>query len=336
MRYFSWFLTILLLAGCSSGKTGSVSTGTNEVVAVVDGIKITDQELTIAAKDQLHKIEGQIYQVKRSVLDNLVEQKMLELAAKKAGVSVDDYLKNEVDAKITEPSEAELKEMYETRKTKDTPAFDVVKPQIAAYIKRTRQAQAEQDMYEKIRKDSNVTIKLEPPRVKIDISGQPSMGPETAPVTLVEVSDYQCPFCKRIQPTLDRVMQTYQGKIRRVFLDFPLSFHADSPKAHEAAHCAGEQDKYFEMYHHIFGNQTNIKVSDLKKYAQEISLDMGKFEQCLDSGKYTAQVQKNTSIGVAAGVSGTPAFFINGVMLSGAQPFSSFQEIIDNELAAQK
>lgn len=336
MRRFSWFLAVLFLTSCSGSKTSSVSTGTNDVVAVVDGVEITDQELTIAAKDQLHKIEGQIYQIKRSVLDNLVEQKMLEVAAKKAGVSVDDYLKSEVDAKVTEPSEADLKEMYEARKNKDTPAFEVVKPQIVAYIKRTRQAQIEQDMYEKIRKDSNVVIKLEPPRVKIDISGQPSMGPESAPVTLIEVSDYQCPFCKRIQPTLDQVMQTYQGKIRRVFLDFPLSFHADSPKAHEAAHCAGEQDKYFEMYHRIFGNQASIKVPDLKKYAQEINLDMSKFEQCLDSGKFTAQVQKNMSIGAASGVSGTPAFFINGVMLSGAQPFSSFKEVIDNELAAQK
>ena len=118
--------------------------------------------------------------------------------------------------------------------------------------------------------------------------------------------------------------------------DFPLSMHADAMKAHEAAHCAGDQNKYWDFNKKLFGNQTQIKVEDLKKYADELNLNAKKFNECLDSGKYTEKVKADEAYGQTVGVTGTPGFFINGRFLNGAKPYSAFKRIIIDELRRAK
>jgi len=160
----------------------------------------------------------------------------------------------------------------------------------------------------------------------------PVLGKADAPITLIEFTDYQCPFCGRVRQTVSQILEEYKGKVRYVIRDFPLSFHKDALKAHEGAHCAADQGKYWEMNKKLFADQSKIQVEDLKKYAAEIKLDAKKFADCLDSGKYTEKVRKSQEYGEKIGVSGTPAFFINGRMISGARPFEAFKEIIDDEL----
>ncbi len=166
------------------------------------------------------------------------------------------------------------------------------------------------------------------------------LGSAKAPVTIVEFSDYQCPFCTRFyQDTEKQLYDTYikTGKVKFIYRDFPLSFHQNAQKAAEGAECAGEQGKYFEMHDKMFSKSqadgTGIAVADLKTYAKELGLDTAKFNDCLDSGKMAAETQKDQSDGAAAGVQGTPSFFVNGVQVSGAQPFSVFQQVIDAALA---
>lgn len=164
-------------------------------------------------------------------------------------------------------------------------------------------------------------------------------GNPDAPVTIVEFSDFECPFCAAFyQNTLPQIEENYikTGKVKLVFRDFPLPFHANAQKAAEAAECAGEQGKFWEMHDIIFDNQTTISAADLKNYAINLNLNSIQFNDCLDSGKYADEVGKDMNDGSAAGVTGTPTFFINGEKLVGAQPFSVFEEILDKKLSGKK
>jgi len=151
---------------------------------------------------------------------------------------------------------------------------------------------------------------------------------------VIEFSDFQCPFCKRFHDdTYDALRQKYGDKIHFVYRDFPLtSIHPEAMKAAEAADCANEQGKFWEMHDLIFSTQASIGVANSKQLAQQLGLDTDKFNQCLDSDKYAQEIQADLSDGNTYGVSGTPTFFINGVRVVGAQPLAAFTTIIDQEL----
>ena len=173
---------------------------------------------------------------------------------------------------------------------------------------------------------------LNPPSADDD----PVEGAKNAPVTIIEFSDFQCPFCERFYTqTLPQIENEYikTGKAKLVYRDFPLSFHENAQKAAEAGECADEQGKFWVMHDMIFENQASLSVADLKKYAGRVGLDQAKFDSCLDSSKYAAEVQKDQTDGQAAGVTGTPGFVINGRLIVGAQPFSAFKQAIDAALA---
>lgn len=160
-------------------------------------------------------------------------------------------------------------------------------------------------------------------------------GDKDAPVTIVEFSDYECPFCARFySQTLGQIENEYikTGKVKLVYRDFPLGFHSNAQKAAEAAECAGEQDKYYDMHDLLFEKGVKSGVDSFKQFAADIGLDTKEFNDCLDSGKMASEVQKDMRDGSAAGISGTPGFIINGKLVSGAQPFSAFKQIIDAEL----
>lgn len=162
-------------------------------------------------------------------------------------------------------------------------------------------------------------------------------GNANAKVTIVEFSDFECPFCgKFYEETYPLILKNYvdTGKVKIVFRDFPLtSIHPNAQKAAEATECAAEQGKFWEMHDKLFENQDSLSVDDLKKYAADLKLNTATFNSCLDSGKMTAEVEKDAQEGMSYGVTGTPAFFINGRLVSGAQEFSAFEAIIDEELA---
>jgi|SaaInlStandDraft_4_1057021.scaffolds.fasta_scaffold16076_2 protein-disulfide isomerase len=172
--------------------------------------------------------------------------------------------------------------------------------------------------------------------VEVSLDDDAVKGDANAPVTIVEFSDYECPFCgKYVQETYPSIVNEYinTGKVKYVFRDFPLSFHQNAQKASEAAECAGEQGKYWEMHDYLFANQDYLAVENLKGYAKDLGLDTAEFNDCLDSGKFADEVEADLLDGQAYGVSGTPAFFINGKLISGALPFAAFKAEIDAALA---
>jgi protein-disulfide isomerase len=336
-------LTIALAVGLVACKKPGATTesaaaaatpGSSDVAATIGGEKITVGELNAAAKDRLARLDTEAYRIKKGVLDGMVEDKLIAEAAKKKGVAVDKYVAEEVDSKATAPSDDELKSLFDARKgAMGNMTFDQAKGQLKDFLMQNRKAQAKQALVAKLRQDADVKINLEPPRTKIDVSdAKNAVGDKDAKVTLVEFSDYQCPFCKRVRPTVWRLVDEYKGKLRYVFMDFPLSFHKDARKASEAAWCAGDQGKYFDMNRKIFDNQDKISVDDLKKNAKDIGLDTKKFDKCLDGSAHAKDIDASTAKGAAAGVSGTPAYFINGIMISGAQPYEAFRDLVESEL----
>lgn len=176
---------------------------------------------------------------------------------------------------------------------------------------------------------------IQQPSIKVSVDDDPVKGQANAPVTMIEFSDFQCPFCGRFfQQTLSKIEENYikTGKVKFVYRDFPLSFHPQAQAAAEAAECADEQGKFWEMHDKIFQNQQSMSEESYKKWAEEIGLDTEKFNNCLDTGKYAQEVQKDFQDGQKAGVSGTPTFFINGKKIVGAQPYQVFQQAIEAEL----
>jgi len=161
-----------------------------------------------------------------------------------------------------------------------------------------------------------------------------STGPDNAKVALIEVSDFQCPYCQRHVATMDQIMKDYAGKVKRVWINFPLtSIHPYAMKAAEAGECAGEQGKFWQMHNKIFANQSAITEDDLKGYAKDLGLNTDQFNSCFDDGKYASKIQQQMAAAQAAGVTGTPGTFVNGELVKGAYPYDTFKQLIDAELA---
>ncbi|MFA5128691.1 MAG: thioredoxin domain-containing protein [Patescibacteria group bacterium] len=159
-------------------------------------------------------------------------------------------------------------------------------------------------------------------------------GSANAKVTLIEYSDFECPYCANHKKTTDQIMENYGDKVRVVFRHYPLSFHANAQKAAEASECAAEQGKFWEMYDKIFAaNEAGtMGVDKWKAEAKNLGLNTKKFNECLDSGKYASKIAAEEEEGLAAGVEGTPATFVNGELVSGAVPYEQFKQIIDSYL----
>jgi protein-disulfide isomerase len=313
----------------------------NAPVARIGGQTITARELDESVKKELAQLDQQYqeqrYQLRKQGLENMLRRRAFETKAKALNLSAEDLVNKEIADKIPTPSDEEIRALYERAKAggQQLPPFDQVKPDIARFIKSQKGQGALVEYYEGLKKEQNIEMLLPPyeaPKVAVEATG-PSKGPSSAPITIVEFSDFECPYCVKAEPTVKALLAKYPDKIRLVYRDFPLPMHARAPKAAEAAHCAGDQGKYWEMHEKLFANAQKLEVADLKAHAREIQgIDGAKFDRCLDSSEKAQLVEKNKKAGEEAGVNGTPAFFINGRLISGAQPLEAFTAIVDQEL----
>jgi len=348
-------LAALSAAGCgnaaapASNAAAAAKTATapaedpNTVVASINGEKVTLADLDKSMAGKIRALESEVrtqkHQLRQMGLEAMVAKKLVEAEAKKKGVTEEELIKAEVEGKVTPPTDAEIKAFYDQQSAsgQPLPPFDQIKDRIAQYLTGDQQRKAMMAYFDQLKTAAQVEITLpEPATPKVEVAATgPSKGPDNAPVTIVAFSDFECPFCSRVNPTIDEVMKTYDGKVKLVFRDYPLPFHAHAPKAAEAGHCAEEQGKFWEMHDVLFANQKALEPADLKKHAGSIAgMDQAKFDACLDTGKYADAVKKNMEAGEEAGVQGTPAFFVNGTLLSGALPVEEFKKVIDQELAA--
>jgi protein-disulfide isomerase len=272
------------------------------------------------------------------MIDVLVGDALIENAAKAAGKSADKFVEEDGAKRLPPVGEAEIAQFYEQNKDRaQGRTLDQLRGEIKPYLEARRRAQARAMLVEELKSKNAVRVNLEPPRYTVPTSASdPVRGNTAAQVTIVEFSDFQCPFCARVNPTLDKIRQTYGDKVKIVFKDYPLPNHPQAPKAAEAARCAGEQNKFWEMHDAMFANQRALEVPALKQTARAIGLNGAAFDTCLDSSKHAATVQSGSELGEKMGVNSTPTLYINGRAVLGAMPFENFKQIIDDELSKKK
>lgn len=325
----------ITLFSCGKGTTTAVIMSANptEVVATVNGANITNADLDIAIKGRLQRVDQEIYEIKKGALSELVETTLIDEAAKKQGKSADDYMKENIEDKVSAPTDEEIKKFYDQRKEQmGGKSFKDAEGQIKAYLEQSRKQAMRAQLLNGLKASGNVKVLLSPPRIEVEAGDNPSIGPKSAPITIIEFTDYQCPFCSRVRPTIKQITEEYKDNVRYVLRDFPLSFHQFAKKAHEAARCAGDQGKYWDYSKELWAHQQALQPDKLKEYAKATKLNMKKFDECLDKGKYTKVVEENVAYGASVGAQGTPSFFINGIFFSGARPYADFKVIIDQEL----
>jgi len=302
-------------------------------VALVGDVPVTAADLDAFAKDRLTRLRNEEYTIRRQALDEYIARMLIEKEAARRGVTVAALTRTEIDAKVTPVTDDQKRAVYESSRSRfggmsETQAL----AQIETNLKQGRLADARRLFVGELRARAGVKILLSAPRTNVDAGRGPSKGSPTAPVTIVEFSDFQCPFCRQVVDTLTRIEERYGDSIRFVFRDFPLPMHPDAPKAAEAAACAHEQGQFWAMHDKLFAAQSNLKVPDLKRTARDLGLNGDAFDRCVDSGKFESQWQQNRSEGQKYGVSATPTFFINGRMVTGALPYQQFSAIVEEEL----
>jgi len=320
------------------GLTAQKSTpsDSSETVAVVEGQAITEEDLLPQVRPQLQQLRNQEYEVKSRALESLIDQKLLEAEADRRRIGVGELLRQEVDSKASEPAEAEIEAFYLGQKDRlNNRSLADVKDQLAQVLRQARQQQARQNFYQGLRQNANIAILLRPPKIEVTFDPSRVRGNPDAPVTIVEFSDFQCPFCQRAYPVIKGLLAKYDGKVKLAYRDFPLrQAHPQAQMAAEAARCAGEQGKFWEYHDRLFDNFNQLSKEALAQYAASLDLDSQEFQACLESGRHQASIEEDFQDGSRAGITGTPAFFINGVLVNGAHPASVFEKTIESELSA--
>ncbi len=300
------------------------------VLATVGSRSITQGEVEEALPNSARQ---QLYEIMAGGLQQRVAEVMRELDAEAAGMTVDELVAREVEAKVAPVTDADVDLFYEQNKARINTPKEEIAGRVREHLEQQRRGEAMNAWMGQLREKYAVTTLLEPVRMEVAADGFPAVGPAEAPVTIVEFSDFQCPYCSRIAPTLKQVTEKYGDQVRFVFRQFPLNIHAQAQKAAEASLCANEQGKFWEMHDAMFADQRNLGVDQLKEKATQIGLDGAAFAECLDSGRTAEAVSADLQAGSALGVSGTPATFINGRPLSGAVPFEQLAALVDEELA---
>jgi len=319
-----------LPAACSAQDKGAKGSG--GVLAVVNGQPITEADVRSSAAEQFkglqREYEKNSHDLLESSLQTVIHDRLVEADAKARGITKDQVLAEIKPAPVTD---ADVDAFYEQNKAQIPRPKEQVAAQIKSYLEQQGQQKAHQAYFDNLQKKYKVDIKMEPVRVEVAATG-PATGPAGAPVTIVEFSDFQCPFCSRLTPTLKQVKEKYGNKVRIVFRQFPLPFHQNAQKAAEASLCANDQGKFWQLHDAMFSNQAALGVEQLKAKAVELGLKADDFNKCLDSGAKVAVVEADKKAGSEAGVNGTPAMFVNGRFISGVVSADDLGKVIDDEL----
>jgi protein-disulfide isomerase len=283
----------------------------------------------------LSKLEEQIYTLKQRRLDAMIVERVIAKEAATRGVSESALLDAEVTSKVGLVTEQEVDAFYQANNlVKDDDATR--REQVRSRLQSQKIAAQRETFVKALRSRSKIAVYLTPPpvqRIQVNVDGAPFVGPTAAPVTIVEFSDFHCPFCQRAEDTITQILSRYGDRVRVIWRDYPVdNLHPQSRKAHEAARCASDQGKFWQYQRALFAGPPK-QPDQLPAVAQESGLDAASFKACVESGKHQAAVQKDVEEGKRLDVTGTPTFFINGRVLVGAQPLEAFVRVIDDELA---
>jgi len=338
-------LALCLICGLASGAGGQVPDSRSrdsrdEVVARVGERAITmaevDRRWAAEHAASWAQVRQETYDARWRVLEGMIGEYLIDAEAAARGVSRERLLEVELARRIRPVTGEEIASFYRSLGQRASGAtLEQLTPAIRQLLEEQRPIQARQSLIDDLRSAStSVRTMLEPPRLQVTTAAtDPVFGPAGAPVEIVEFSDFQCPFCARVQPALQKLRAAFPNRIRFVFKDLPLPMHAEAFAAAEAAQCAHEQGKFWEYRDVLFAHQEALGREDLKRYAATLKLDTARFNTCLNEDRFKHLVQADIDESERYGASSTPAFFINGRLLNGAQPYEAFERIVREELA---
>ena len=341
-------LVLVLSVGCGGGDSAPafdasqpqpVADDLPAVLATVDGEEVGFDDLPAGTADELRALDNSYRQQRHAILeaalDEALADRMLAREAEARGMSTAEVVAAEVGTP-PDPTDADVESWFRQNQARlEGRTLDQLREQIRNFLRQSRAEEAAQALDVRLREKYDVRVRLEPFRIAFDNQGSPALGPDDAAVTLVEFSDFECPFCGRFVPTVKRVEAEYGDRVRIVYRQYPIpSLHQNAFKAAEASLCAHEQGEFWPYHDLLFEEQRRLAVRDLKEKAGRLGLDQDEFDTCLDTGRYVEQVQSDQAAGEAAGVRGTPALFVNGIPIpGGAVEYDVVAAALDAELA---
>ena len=328
MKYLG-IVCAILFAGSMAAQQ-SAAPACSDTVAIVNGENLSAAELE-QTQSKLLQARYTFYHAERKALDDLVDEKLLEMEARHRNITKEELLKQEVDSKVTDPTEDQLEVYYEG--TGSEQPFAAVRQKILESIRDLRTTKYREAYLQTLRAQADIKITLAPPQTEVALTKDDAMqGSAQAPVKLIEFADYECPYCQKVAADVKRLKAEYGDRLTLVYKDFPLPMHPHAQKAAEAARCAGVQGRYWDFHDQIFTDK-QLDVVQLKDAAKRLNLDSTAFDRCLDSGEQAAAVGKDRSQGIAMGLTGTPSFFVNGHFFSGAVDYYTLKASIEQQLA---
>ena len=334
---------LFLTVSCATSAQQPKTQGPADSVATVGNISITLEQLDRKALQESAasfgnlKLSQAIYEARRTTLDDMVGDLLIDEEVKRRGVERSALEKQEISSKVAPVVEADIAAWYQANQQRVQGAtLDQVRAPIQSLLTQQRLHDAREAFVTSLKTKTAVRLTLEPPRVAVSAGNSPVKGPSNAPIEIIEFADFQCPFCQAASPTVTRVLTTYGDRIKLVFRNYPLASHPQARPAAEAAQCANEQGKFWPYHDRLFGEPNKLSEAELKQTAAALGLNAPQFNKCVDDHKYRSVIDADAEAGNAAGVTGTPAFFVNGRLLSGAQPFDVFKRVIDEELELKK
>jgi protein-disulfide isomerase len=335
-RAFAWTLAgAAFLSGCANPKaepsSNTPSAETDEVVAEVGSARITLADVDRRVSGQVRRQE---WEIRQAALDRMIREKLLDEEAASRGTTVPELLRREVDEKVLAPTPQEVDAVYTRFKSQlGGRSRDQVAGEIESRLRQERADSRREEYIESLRKKAGVKNLLAPYRVELAVPADaPAVGPQAAPVTIVQFSDYQCSYCQRAEAAIEEILKRNEGKVRLIHRDFPLEFHARARPASRAAYCAGEQGRFWEYHRSLLGRPGDLTEAELGRRAAALGLDQTRFGACLQSDRHDQKIEHGQRQGIDLGVTGTPTFFINGRMIVGARPAAELQEVVDAEL----
>jgi protein-disulfide isomerase len=306
------------------------------VLASVNGVSITQKQVDDLIAVRLFPLQQQLYAIRKSALENLIVSRVLEVEATARGVSVE-----ELRRQLTQGEIAVTRRQVEEAYAQNSSFFASMSPDEARErLRLDLENQARMKHYrtaiEGLRKKWTVTVTLTAPAVALGLDGgvSPSRGSAKPAVTIVEFSDFECRFCRDVQPVLKQVLESYGSDVRLVFKHLPLEGHRNSLPAARAAYCAGEQDRFWQFHDAVFAAE-NLSPGRLDQIAVQLGLGMPRFQACMSSEQSRAAVVRDMETARSFRIDSTPSFLVNGKLIKGALSFAEFEKIIERERVTQ-
>ena len=329
--------TILVVSSALEAAKQADSQVDNRAAAIIDNQIITNQQVIDSIEEKLYEAEMKVYQLKLNQLKSMLLNRLIKSHPFSQGMKPQDFLNQHVIKNPT-ASEKEIEQFIKTNRIPVEKINAELKEKVAGYIKNKKAQAAISKWFAVQSKELGVLINLvKPQRLKyeVPIGDAPVLGNKNARITIVEYSDFQCPYCAKAEDTIKQLFKNYPGQIKLVYKNFPLGFHGEAFIAAEAGLCAREQsDAYFwQLHDRMFADPRGLKLVGLKDKATQLGLNVQQFEKCIQDKKYASSVNQDISEGRKLGVNSTPIFFINGIIVKGSKPYADFAKIIDEELA---